>query len=444
MEESLVVAVIGATGTGKSKLAIELAMKFNGEIISADSMQVYKGLDIITNKVTAEERKLAKHHILDYVDPLFTNYTIHDFKREALPVLDDIVRRKKLPIIVGGTNYYIESLLWNVLMPTDTTGSYVEEIENNKYRNEINNADLYKKLQEVDPEMANLIHPNDRRKILRCLQVYQQTGKPLTQLIEKQKSVKGGSSLGGPLRFKNSCIFWIQCEPEVLNDRLDSRVDEMIKNGLVEELNAFHQRYNKQRLQENTPADYTNGIFQSIGFKEFHDYLTLKLEELDNKGPGYLKKGVELLKQRTQRYAKTQQKWIRNRFLKYPDRQVPPIFPVDATDVSKWDENVLHPAVAILEALQNGETPPVEALKVENINHDKAGKHCDICNKIVMGEQQWNAHITSKIHKKLVAKEKKKNQNEQFQNSNTNSISWNETSVVQCPGSSSSKTTYKS
>ncbi|XP_076045086.1 uncharacterized protein LOC143027609 [Oratosquilla oratoria] len=116
-----IVVVLGATGAGKSKLALEIASRFNGEIISADSMQVYKGLDIVTNKVTEEEQSLVKHHLLDFVDPL-SRYTVVDFRDKALPIIEDLLHKGVMPVIVGGTTYYIESLLWKVLVDSDGDG----------------------------------------------------------------------------------------------------------------------------------------------------------------------------------------------------------------------------------------------------------------------------------------------------------------------------------
>ena len=110
-----IVVVLGATGAGKSKLALEVAQKFGGEIISADAMQMYKGLDIVTNKVTAEEQRLVKHHMIDFLDPLLKSNVV-DFRNQALPIIQDLRERNTMPVICGGTNYYIESLLWNILV----------------------------------------------------------------------------------------------------------------------------------------------------------------------------------------------------------------------------------------------------------------------------------------------------------------------------------------
>ncbi|KTG39310.1 hypothetical protein cypCar_00007433 [Cyprinus carpio] len=121
--------------------------------------------------------------------------------------------------------------------------------------------------------MAAILHPHDARKIARSLQVYMETGVPHSRLLEEQQGQDGGDCLGGPLRFQNPCIFWLHYETNVLDERLDKRVDQMLLLGLIDELKDFHQRFNDKKLKENS-QDYQRGIFQSIGFKEFHEYLT--------------------------------------------------------------------------------------------------------------------------------------------------------------------------
>ncbi|KAG5842319.1 hypothetical protein ANANG_G00176360 [Anguilla anguilla] len=304
------VVILGATGTGKSKLAIEIGKRLEGEIISADSMQVYRGLDIITNKVTAEEQAECPHHMISVVDPLVTNYT-------------DVRRRDRLPIVVGGTNYYIEALLWNVLVDTgaskgDCRGSPDTRAELEK----LGGAELHRRLAEVDPDMAATLHPHNVRKIARSLQVHQETGVAHSRLLEEQRAQEGGAgwaaaalpahpaSSGCTATRKawlwscwpwarhaaNGCK-WMPCVSGVsgriwqagLGERLDKRVDEMLSAGLIEELKEFHRRYNEQQVQENR-QDYQHGIFQSIGFKEFHQYLTAGPGPARRRGPSCSRK----------------------------------------------------------------------------------------------------------------------------------------------------------
>lgn len=248
------VVILGATGTGKSKLAIELGQRLQGEIISADSMQVYHGLDIITNKVTVEERAQCRHHMISFVDPLVSTYTVVEFRNKALALIEDMHSRNKLPIVVGGTNYYIESLLWKVLLDTgdnEDSSDGGDEVLNRKLELEkLGGAELHKRLMEVDPKMAAMLHPNDKRKIARSLQVHQDTGVPHSVWLEEQRRQEGGGGLGGPLRYSDPCIVWLHADMEALNTRLDARVDEMLAAGLIGELKDFHVRFNKKKVQD--------------------------------------------------------------------------------------------------------------------------------------------------------------------------------------------------
>ncbi|KAK6474422.1 tRNA dimethylallyltransferase [Huso huso] len=420
------VVILGATGTGKSKLAIEIGRRLRGEIISADSMQVYKGLDIITNKVTSEEQALCKHHMISFVDPLVTTYTIVDFRNKALSLISFklglYLEREKMPIIVGGTNYYIESLLWKVLIDTKQEGgsdgegdgegggegrrgdspSRKAELE------KLDGQELHRRLTEVDPEMAAMLHPHDKRKMARSLQVFQDTGIPHSKLLKEQRKQAGGGGLGGPLRFHNSCIFWLHADLEALDERLDKRVDEMLSAGLIEELREFHNRFNEQKIQ-NDSQDYQHGIFQSIGFKEFHEYLTVDCSAPEDSREKLLRKGVEALKQATKRYARKQNKWIRNRFLNRPGLNVPPVYRLDVSDVSHWDETVLNPAMQILLSLIKGQPPTAQPLRMTSEgNRNKRSRHtCDLCDKVIIGDMEWTAHLKSKNHLHHVKKKRK-------------------------------------
>ncbi|XP_023582962.1 tRNA dimethylallyltransferase isoform X8 [Trichechus manatus latirostris] len=312
------VVILGATGTGKSTLALQLGQRLGGEIVSADSMQVYEGLDIITNKVSAQEQRICQHHMISFVDPLVTNYTVVDFRNKATTLIEDIFARDKIPIVVGGTNYYIESLLWKVLVNTKPREMNTEKVIDLKVELEKEDGHaLHKRLSQVDPEMATKLHPHDKRKVARSLQVFEETGISHSECLHRQHAEEGGGPLGGPLKFPNPCILWLHADQTVLDERLDKRVDDMLAAGLVEELRNFHRCYNQKKVAENS-QDYQHGIFQSIGFKEFHEYLTTEgkcTPEISNQ---LLKKGIEALKQVTKRYARKQNRWVKNRFLSRP------------------------------------------------------------------------------------------------------------------------------
>ncbi|XP_054620096.1 tRNA dimethylallyltransferase [Dunckerocampus dactyliophorus] len=407
MTPSLVV-ILGSTGTGKSKLAIEIGKRLQGEIISADSMQVYQGLDIITNKVTVEERSQCRHHMISFVDPLVSNYTVVDFRNKALTLIDNMHNRNKLPIIVGGTNYYIESLLWQVLLDAGKESSADGDTDRKLELEKLGEVELHKRLLEVDPKMAAMLHPNDKRKIARSLQVYEETGIPHSSWLEEQRCQQGGDGLGGPLRYPDPCIFWLHADMDALDKRLDARVDEMLSVGLIEELQDFHARFNQKKVQ-NDSQNYQHGIFQSIGFKEFHDYLTAPGSTTQQERDVLRNKGVEALKMATRRYARKQNKWVRNRFLKRPGDSVPAVYGLDVTDVAKWEETVLNPALQILDSLCKHEeptVPPIRALRAEQVN--KRSRHtCDLCDKVIIGDLEWAAHLKSKKHHFHVRKKRK-------------------------------------
>ncbi|XP_055712710.1 tRNA dimethylallyltransferase [Phlebotomus papatasi] len=441
------VVILGSTGTGKTKLSLELAKKYGGEIISADSMQVYKGLNIATAKATTAEQQVAPHHLLDVAQPGIP-YTVVDFRNSAHPIINDLLGRNKMPIVVGGTNYYIESLLWNVLMaPTSSSASTNQEcgvkrkLDNSdsesddmfhidtikrfttQQMNEMESCDLHKCLQQIDPITANRLHPNNKRKIIRAIEIFNSSGKSMSSLLEEQRSQDGGSNLGGPLRYKNVILFWLQCEQEILNRRLDSRVDSMLENGLLAEIRNFHENF----VKPFTDKDYTKGILQTIGFKEFVPYLekfsrdeddkilqytNLKDDKMDiPQGLEILTKCLEELKLVTRRYSKKQSKWVRNRFLGNLSRDVPPLYKLDTTDPSKWQEDVYGRAEDVIEAFIGDRMPKIEPEKrfpgpKEGLN-DEVTNFCEVCQRTFVGEFQWKIHLESKKHKRIQIKKAK-------------------------------------
>ncbi|KAJ8387504.1 hypothetical protein AAFF_G00156050 [Aldrovandia affinis] len=326
--------------------------------------------------------------------------------------VEDMHRKEKLPIVVGGTNYYIEALLWKVLVDTEQESEGEGRRRGSPDRRgeleKLGGPELHRRLAEVDPDMAAMLHPHDARKIARSLQVHQETGVAHSQLLEAQRAQEGGGGLGGPLRFPEPCIFWLHSNVEALDERLDKRVDEMLSTGLIDELKEFHRRYNEQKIQENS-QDYQHGIFQSIGFKEFHEYLTAGAGVSDQERAQLLAKGVEALKQATRRYARKQNKWVRNRFLKRPGANVPLVYGLDVTDVSSWEKTVLTPALEVLDSLQKGERPSREPIRVEGAEQrNKRSRHdCELCSKVIIGDLEWTAHLKSKNHLYHVRKKRK-------------------------------------
>ncbi|XP_017085510.1 tRNA dimethylallyltransferase [Drosophila eugracilis] len=434
------IVILGSTGTGKTKLSLELAERFAGEIISADSMQVYTHLDIATAKATKEEQSRARHHLLDVTTPA-EPFTVTHFRNAALPIVERLLSRETPPIVVGGTNYYIESLLWDVLVNSeDNLGEGKPLLEHIKESDldAMSTVELHHHLAKIDSASANRIHPNNRRKILRAIEVYQGTGHTLTQKLEEQRAKPGGNRLGGPLRYPHIILLWLRCHQDVLNARLDSRVDGMLAQGLLRELRQFHNTH-----QTTTVKAYTSGVLQTIGYKEFVPYLLKYDQEQDGKIEEYLKNhsyklpsqeelkeeglpdGLSLLrscceelKLVTRRYSKKQLKWINNRFLASKDRQVPDLYELDTSDVASWSETVYKRAETIIENYCNEEVceiMPMAKREHPGADLDEETSHfCGICERHFIGDYQWGLHLKSNKHKKRKDSQRKREREEEM------------------------------
>lgn len=227
-----VIVITGPTATGKSDLAIRLAKKINGEIISADSMQIYKGMDIGTAKI--KNKQEIKHYMIDIVSPE-KRYNVSEYKKEAENCIQKIINRKKTPIIVGGTGLYIDSLIYGI--------DFQEEGIDLEYREKLNKIvklkgleELYKMAFKIDPEATTKISSNDSKRIIRILEIYKKTGKTKTiQEIESRKN---------PLKYEY-IVFALNMERDELYNRINKRVDKMIENGLIEEVEFLSNKYKK-------------------------------------------------------------------------------------------------------------------------------------------------------------------------------------------------------
>ncbi|XP_025027019.1 tRNA dimethylallyltransferase [Python bivittatus] len=342
--------------------------------------------------------------MISFVDPLVTNYTVLDFQKKATAIIDEILDSQKVPIVVGGTNYYIESLLWKILFDTKGEGKGPESaVATAEWKAELENLEsqeLHHRLNLVDPIMAAKLHPHNKRKIIRSLQLFEQTGIPHSELLRRQHEEKGGGPLGGPLKYPNPCILWLYAEQAVLEARLDQRVDVMLEAGLLEELQNFHRQYNQERVAENS-QDYQQGIFQSIGFKEFHQYLISEDKSPEEVRRQLLDQAIQAFRTVTKRYARKQNKWVQNRFLRRPGSNVPPVYGLEVSDLSQWDENVLEPAVQIVESFLKGQKPLREPLTLEPVpGKDKQNcQLCELCSRVIIGDREWRAHLKSRSHR---------------------------------------------
>ncbi len=276
-----IVVISGATASGKTSLSIELAKRYNGEIISADSMQIYKKMNIGTAKPDETERMGIVHHMMDFVDPK-DNFSVADYVSLAHEKIEDIRRRGKLPIIVGGTGLYIDSLVKDI--------DFIETTEDSRIRQELIEISekegaerLYSMLEEIDPEIAKQIPMNNVRKVARAIEFYKVTGITMT---ENNKRTREKKSRYIPLEM---AISW---DREKLYKRIDMRVDIMIKNGLTDEVEALMR----------DGLDSKSQSMQGIGYRQIIDYFNKKTS---------LDEAVEIIKRDSRRYAKRQLTWFR-------------------------------------------------------------------------------------------------------------------------------------
>lgn len=276
MEKVLV--IVGPTAVGKTALSVELAKKFNGEIISGDSLQIYKKLDIGTAKISTSEMRGIPHHLIDVIEPT-DNYSVADFQKAGRQLITEITERGHLPIIAGGTGLYIQSLLYDYQL-----GAKEEVVSDVRKKYEelagkIGKKQLWEYLKEKDPLAAEKIHWNNQRKVIRALEVFEVTGYSIMTPKEK------------PQCLYEYCMIGLDTDRKLLYQRIDQRVDQMIAAGLVDEARFV---YSLGEIQAS----------QGIGYKELYPYF---------KGEITLEEAVEQIKQNSRRYAKRQLTWFRNR-----------------------------------------------------------------------------------------------------------------------------------
>ncbi|MEK4913885.1 tRNA (adenosine(37)-N6)-dimethylallyltransferase MiaA [Bacillus sp. FSL E2-8887] len=281
VQREKVAVIIGPTAVGKTKLSIDLAKALNGEIISGDSMQIYRTMDIGTAKVTTDEMDGIPHYMIDIKDPE-DSFSVAEFQESVRKCIREITERGKLPIIVGGTGLYIQSVLFDYQF-TDEAGdaTYREQME--KLALEHGVEYVHKKLQEVDPESAERIHANNVRRVIRALEIFHTTGEKMSNQLEKQEN---------ELLYDVSLI-GLTMDREMLYDRINLRVNLMIEQGLLEEVKGLHERGVRDCQS-----------IQAIGYKEIYDYFENRVS---------LEEAVSQLKTNSRRYAKRQLTWFRNK-----------------------------------------------------------------------------------------------------------------------------------
>ena len=281
MSKPRVVAVGGPTASGKTALSVALARAFDGEIINADSMQIYKNLDVGTAKPSEEERQGIPHYLLDFLSPE-TPYSVADFTAAADPLIRDITARGRLPLVVGGTGLYITSLLSGMAFAPEKTDPAIRARLQARADTE-GGAALYAELQRIDPNYAAQVHPNNLPRVIRALELFEATGRRMSDQRREARPAEAP--------YHALCLCLTCRDRAVLYSRIDRRVDEMVENGVLDEARQVYDHRDAYR----TAA-------QAIGYKEFFPYF----EDTAN-----LTECTERLKQATRNYAKRQLTWFR-------------------------------------------------------------------------------------------------------------------------------------
>lgn len=433
---------------------MELALRFNGEIINGDAMQMYSGLPIVTNQITLEERKGVPHHLLGCVGLEDETWMVGVYRKRALKIIEEIKARGKIPILVGGTHYYTQALLFDNGFIDDTTradegtGLNVSEDGNKWPILNDSTENMLAVLREVDPLMAEKWHPNDRRKIRRSLEIWLQHGRKASDIYRDQRAVKpnGTAPLDGDLQgihteivdFKDSTcegtpqvrfetlILWTHASPDVLNARLDKRVDDMNCNGLLSEVTSMDQ-FHREQVMKGHLVDKTSGIWVSIGYKEFERYIhALRSGEAESQVLDALKQeAIEQIKTATRQYSKRQVRWIRIKLMHavIDAGMSDNMFLLDGSDLARWSEMVEQPAVHLSKMFLEGEGLPdpktlseaAKNLLMPKREYDMSNridlwvkKTCDICATTVVTEDEWTRHVKSRRHKRATKSHDKK------------------------------------
>ena len=278
------VMILGPTASGKTEVSIKLAKKLNTEIVNADCLQIYKHLNIGTAKATLEEQDGIKHHLLDFVEPT-SEFSVSEYKSLAMPIITNLINNNKIPIIVGGTGFYAQSLITNL--------EYGNSFKDENLRKELNNLAtekgnlfVYEMLKNIDEESAKKIHPNDVKRVIRAIEIFKLSGVKKSQLNNTMQT-----NTQNPLK---PLIIVINRNRDELYNRINFRVDLMIKNGLIDEVKNLQTTYN---------LTINNQSMQGIGYKEILEYLNNKLS---------LEEAIDKIKTSTRHYAKRQITWFKN------------------------------------------------------------------------------------------------------------------------------------
>ncbi|EPS74098.1 hypothetical protein M569_00657, partial [Genlisea aurea] len=424
-----IVVIMGPTGSGKSKLAIDIAAHFPVEIINADSMQVYEGLDILTNKVPDHEQQGVPHHLLGTVSSN-VEFNSKDFRDSAMLLIDELSSRDKLPVVVGGTNYYIQALVSRFLLDdqaenqqeTDTLldDPVSEELDLDRERLIGNDDFSFSRLRELDPVAANRVHPNNQRKIKQYLRLFSWFGALPSKLLGGQVVC---SSEWGKIDRYDCCFICLDASLPELDDHVNRRVDLMVSSGLFKEVYGIY----------DPDSDYSRGLRQAIGVREFEDVLLrfwnsekfrfsssemfseTMLQILNSSAESYpkrlLQEAIDRVKMNTRRLVRIQKRRI-NQLQSLFDWNV---HYIDVTSClsrgdsdNLWRRNVVEPAVDIIASFltrEAADTLPRDSREAKHGERDLWTRRiCQACrNKELRGAHEWEQHIKGSKHRKRVS-----------------------------------------
>ena len=279
-----ILALVGPTGSGKTKTSIQICKELNAEIVSMDSMQIYRGMDIGTAKPTQEELNAAPHHMIDVADPNEI-FTVSMYREMACKIIDDILSRGKVPLLVGGTGLYLQAISYDMSLGEKGADSRLREELNSIAAKPNGPQMLHDRLKAVDPASAEKLHPNDIRRVIRALEIYETSGKAKSEQKNEQRAE-------GPYRV---LVYGLSLPRDQMYARINARVDQMIDDGLVEEVKGL--------LRIGIVPKPEGGAMQAIGYKEIVSAL---------QGEITFEQAIALIKQGSRRYAKRQWTWFRH------------------------------------------------------------------------------------------------------------------------------------
>lgn len=399
---------------------------------------MYAGLPIITNKITPKETKGVPHHLLGNVSLSSQPWTVLQFKKEAEGIIKGIRSRGKLPILVGGTHYYTQSLLFEDTLvskdPEDEESHLSREELETRYPILLESEEIIlNKLREVDPVMADRWHPKERKRIKRSLEIYLTTGRKASDIYKEQWERKEAQQAEAAeaatlsdekkvVSLPSTLLFWVHAQREALKTRLDTRIDKMLHRGLLDEVREI-SAFEKAEIAAGHTIDRGSGIWVSIGFKEFTPYLTA---EADPSVTGKdkekaLAQSIEKTKAATRQYASSQVKWIRTKLITAlnTNSALQNLYLVDATDASHFQQNAADPAIDVCAKFLRGEELPkpdsLAPVAAELLQPTRKFEHasrqdlwvrktCETCNQVAVSEEAWDIHLKSRAHRARVRK----------------------------------------